>query len=378
MKVIVTYVGDILHCPPALSLVQILNDLKIDTTLLTTGVNKDEIINSIGSCSNLNITLVDKEYKNINLLFKFLRMYKLRFKFWREIKKIYCDDTVIWVVSEECVKNLGNKLLHKKYILHLLELNEGIYYISGNPILKMNHNKISKNAKVIVEAEYNRSHIIKAWWNLDKIPMIFPNKPYNFIDIRKNSEITSNEDVKILMKKLQNKKIILYQGNISRERPLDEYIKAVSELGDEYAFVMMINGENPYPNLKFDNFYCIHFIKPPFHLEVTSHAYIGILSYTPIKNSYSILNTLYCAPNKVWEYSKFGIPMIGNDLPALKELFLEYNNGICLKKLKKENIKEAIKMLEKDYDQYSQNSISFFNSVDLKKVVKEILDECKK
>lgn len=376
LKVIAVYIGEIMHCPPALSLVQVLNDINVDTVLCTIGNDKKELEASIGHLEKVCVEFVGGTYdSNISLLSKFKRMSDIKKNLWNVIDKYYDENTVIWVVSEGSLKHLGKRLINKRYILHLLELNEGIYYISGNPILKLDYKALAQNAAVVVEAEYNRAHITKAWWGLKQLPMVFPNKPYNTIKIERNAQITSDDHVKQVMDKLSGKKIVLYQGNISSERPLQEYVKAIGELGDEYAFVMMINGENPYPELKYDNFYCLNFIKPPFHLEVTSRAYIGILSYTPIKNDYSILNTLYCAPNKIWEYAQFGIPMIGNDLPALQEMFLRYKNGMCLEALTKEEIKEAIKTIESNYDSYSEASRMFFDSLDLKQRVKEILEK---
>lgn len=376
MRVIVVYIGEIMHCPPALSLVQVLNDLDVDTILCAIGDDKKALRDSLIDLKNVTIEFVGENYKSsISLQKKFLRMHEIRKKLWSVIDRYYNDTTVIWVVSEGSLKHLGKRILGKNYIIHLLELNEGIYYISGNPILKMDYKRLAQNAKIVVEAEYNRAHITKAWWELKELPSIFPNKPYNVIQVNKNAEITSNDYVNGILKKIKDRKIILYQGNISKERPLEEYVRAVGELGEEYAFIMMINGENPYPELKYENFYCLPFIKPPFHLEVTSHAFIGILSYIPIKNDYSILNTLYCAPNKVWEYAKFGIPMIGNDLPALREMFIEYGNGICLPELKKQEIKKAILQIADKYANYSKASEQFFESVDLKKVVQGILDK---
>ena len=376
MKVIIVYIGDILHCPPALSLVQILSDLNIQTTLCTNGNSMSELKNSIGELKNVSIKYVGDTYKTkISLLSKFLRMFNIRKKLWENINAIYDDDTIIWIVSEGSLKHLGKKILSRNYILHLLELNEGIYYISGNPLLKLNYKAYASQANVVLEAEYNRAHITKAWWELKELPMIYPNKPYNTINIKRYASITSSDNAKNLIEKLKGKKIILYQGNISKERPLEEYVKAVGELGDDYAFIMMLNGENPYPHLHYNNFYCLNFIKPPFHLEITSHAYIGVLSYTPIKNDYSILNTLYCAPNKIWEYSKFGIPMISNDLPSLREMFLEFKNGEVIPNYDKESIKKTILKIDLKYDEYSQESLKFYNSIDLKKLCNDVLNK---
>lgn len=378
MNVIIVYIGKIMYCPPALSLVQILCHMGIETVLCTIGSSTQDIEKSIGKDESLRIELVGENYESEeNLTKKFFRMQKIKKATWKIIEKYYNEDTAIWIVSEGSLKHLGKKILEKRYILHLLELNEGIYYISGNPLIKMNYKIIAKNASVLVEAEYNRAHITKAWWGLTQLPEIFPNKPFNLKKIPHHSEISSSEHAAKIMKRLKGKKIILYQGNMSKERPIEEYIKAVGELGDDYAFIMMIAGTNPYSDLKYSNFYCIPFINPPFHLEITSHAYIGILSYSPIKNDYSILNTLYCAPNKIWEYSKFGIPMISNDLPALKQMFDKYKNGICLNEFSKERIINAIKQIENEYEAFKNASYSFYDSVDLIETVKRILEKAR-
>jgi glycosyltransferase involved in cell wall biosynthesis len=377
MKIIVIYVGDIMYCPPALSVVEILSKLRHEVVVCTICTDLSKIEKQYENLKNVKIEYINNDYaSDMSLVSKLLRMIKIKRKLWGIIDKYYDDNTFLWVISEVSVKHLGEKLLYqRRYILHMLELIEGIYYISGVPTFKLNCTKYANNALAVIEAEYNRAHITKAWWNLNELPYVIPNKPYSSIEFVKNSNITTSDSLKELIDSLKGKKIILYQGNISKERPLEEYIKAVDELGEEYAFVIMINGENPYPNLKVNNYYCIPFVAPPYHLEVTSHAYIGILSYVPIRNSYSLLNTLYCAPNKIWEYSKFGIPMIGNDLPALQNLFLQNRCGICLNELTKDNIIKAIKEISENYASYNKASSEFYSSVDMEKIVEQILTD---
>ena len=376
MKAIIIYVGNIMHCPPALSVAKTVDNLGVNSILCTIGIDEKEIVYSLGNLSHTIIRLVEKEYQNdISLFEKFIRMERIKKSIWRVIDENYDDETVIWIIGEETVKHVGERITTKRYILHLLELNEGLYYISGNPIFKLDHKKLAQNASVVIEAEYNRAHITKAWWELKELPFVLPNKPYIKSIINPKSEITVNEQAKELIDRTGNKKIILYQGNISAERPLDRYIKAVDMLGEEYAFVMMINGANPYKDINATNFYCLPFIVPPHHLEITSWAYVGILSYTPIKNSYSILNTLYCAPNKIWEYSMFGLPMISSDLPALRDMFNSYNNGICLSEVDSDSIAKAIVTIDEHYSDYKKASLEFFDSIDINEKVKEVLQQ---
>lgn len=48
-------------------------------------------------------------------------------------------------------------------------------------------------------------------------------------------------------------------------------------------------------------------------------ASIGVMSYSPHQKTHAgVVNALYCAPNKIFEYGKYGKPMIANDVPALK------------------------------------------------------------
>ena len=114
---------------------------------------------------------------------------------------------------------------------------------------------------------------------------------------------------------------------------------------------------------------------PPGHLQITSHAYIGVLSYVPTKETgYSVLNTLYCAPNKVYEFAQFGIPMIGNDNPGLNYLFKTEGIGEMFETWTEDAICEAIKKIEGEYAAYSNNTIDFFNKENVKDYVVRVLN----
>ena len=378
MQIIVVMIGKMVKCPPAISVIQVLSDLGHKVIVCTTNFEKEALLRNFEGMNNITFEYPIADYEdNVSLPKKLIRMLKIRKNLWDTIEKYYDDETLLWVISEVAVKHLGKKLLGKRYILHELELIEGMYYISGNPIFKLDAHEYASKALAVVEAEYNRAHITKAWWNLDRVPFVLPNKPYKSANISKHSSITSRDDVAQLMEMLQGKKIVLYQGNISKERPLDKFILAVDELGDEYAFIMMLNGNNPYPELKTKNCYFVPFIAPPFHLEVTSNAYIGVLSYVPVKNSYSILNTLFCAPNKIWEYTKFGVPMISNDLPALTSQFQEKHIGKTISEFSVKRIKEAILEIDKDYTNYSLAAKEYYGSIDVKEIIESIIAECK-
>lgn len=375
MHLIVVRVGTITH-PMTQSVIRMALDLGVKVSVCTTKnqVDLNELFDG-----RVDIHEIDIDYtKKCGIAGKFMRMFSIRKKLWNEIDSIYEKDSVLWVGHNITIKHLGNRLLKYRYILHLNELNEGIFYWPNMPIFKMNAEKIGNTAGAVVVPEYNRAHITKAWWGLKQLPYIMPNKPYLNSKINRNSEIVHSEEAKEICEKLKDKKIILYQGVISKERKIDEFVKAVGTLGDEYAFVIMSSGIDKIDFELPDNCYLINYIYAPYHLEVTSHAFIGILSYVPEKTSNSVLNSIYCAPNKIYEYSMFGIPMLSNDVPALQSLFAVNNCGICVTENSEQVIVDAIKEIEKNYSIYSSNALNFYESTDNIKTLSDIIDSAKK
>ena len=85
------------------------------------------------------------------------------------------------------------------------------------------------------------------------------------------------------------------------------------------------------------------------------------------------MNPVYCAPNKIYEYSGFGIPLICNDIPGLKYTVEQYHAGICLNDITKESVSLAVQGILSDYQEYSDCAQKFFDAVDLATEVKKVL-----
>ena len=182
--------------------------------------------------------------------------------------------------------------------------------------------------------------------------------------------------------KLEGKKVILYQGIfLNVERRLDEFCQAVQGMPDDYVFLAMGRDTPMYEELKekyaSEKIVFLPFIKPPYHLLVTRLASVGVLSYFPRPNSISsILNPLYCAPNKIFEYAKFGIPMVSNDIPGLHYIYLEHKCGECIPyPLSPQNIERTILKVFEHYECYSKGALSYYDSIDFKQIIADILGE---
>lgn len=369
-KVILIQIDSILKYPPTLSLINELCEANKEIFVLTTDVSahlKNSLPNSV------KLIKVGDEYSySLSVAHKLIQLVKIRKECWKRIDQLYDNDTVLWVMSNITVKHLGMKLIGYRYNLHLFELLENIYYFGKLPFAKLDLATLCRKANKVIVCEYNRAQITKTWFKLDELPLIITNKPAPN-DIEKYSPVIHDLKGREIIRLLENKKIILYQGIVDQERPIQVIAEAVESLSDEYAFVVM-TGSECQDLTKYSKTFVISFVTPPYHLEITSWAYIGILIYTPVYGSFSSpLNSIYCAPNKLYEYAQFGLPMIGNDIPGLKYT-IEYNDmGICVENLGSNEIRDAIICIEETYKKKSLNSKNFFQNTTNKKAIERAL-----
>ena len=89
---------------------------------------------------------------------------------------------------------------------------------------------------------------------------------------------------------------------------------------------------------------------------------------------FSELNALYCAPNKIFEYAGYGIPMIGSYVPGLLMPFERYRIGYCCEHEDVAAVLHNIELIENSYDEMSQNCKMFYNATNNEATVKQILE----
>ena len=290
------------------------------------------------------------------------------------------NDDFVWIFQAETIAIFHNIVDKYKVIAHPLEFN--------NPHINWKFKFLYPNLKLdelfskvyrVVCCEYNRAQIFKGMYGLENLPVVLPNKPY-YETVEKGIQTIEDGYIKELIEEIKDKKVILYQGVFQdRERRLEEFCETIEMLPDEYALVAMGKGSTLFEELrkKYEGkrIKFVPFINPPQHLVITRLSYIGVLSYFPRKeNIAGIINPLYCAPNKVFEYSMFGKPMISNDIPGLKYIFDKFNCGECVDyPMTPKRILEKIKKISTAYEAYSKGAIEYYNSINMKKIVKTIL-----
>ena len=382
MKVILIMKEDIVQYPPILSLINVLVDLQREVVFIgpyTDQQQKNEL-------KQKGVVFFDKISLNVKAkpICKIYEQLKFRRYVKSVLRSIYEHNDEVCIINEDTVCLLWEIIQAYKYIIYFLETpsyNVSAKYRIYNPTFKLI--EACRRAHKIICCEYNRAHIIKGLFQLDELPIVLPNK---FFEIESQLNINNiPKDVQIvfddLKSKTYRKKIILYQGVFnSGERRLEEFILAVKSLPSDYVLLAMGRGDANFEFLKrkysSSRVIFIDFITPPYHLFITKLAHIGVLSYFPVNKSFThILNPLYCAPNKIFEYSLYGLPMISNDVPALKNIFKEFTCGEIVEyPISSNKIAKNILKITNNYESYKAGAIRFYNSVDTKKIIADIFN----
>lgn len=350
MKIVFIHRAVFQKRPPVISAFKILISLGYNPILITCGIN-DEYKAELER-HNIEYHIINFKLASslpLKIYYSLYFRYKV-FSLLKELSKI--NELLLWVEGNYTLVALGTKIKKYKYILQLQELykKQTEKYILG---------RIINGAEIIFMPEYNRSVLYQVWFSLKKRPVVLPNKPYYIPNNKHLAQLKIK--YKDLISELEGKKIILYQGNVCQERDLKPFIKAVKTFGDHYKFVILGKDYGVLSSYKeiYKDIIHIEHIDSPDYLLITSMAYIGIVTYVPDK-----LNSMYCAPNKIFEYSGFSIPMIGNDIPGLKYTIEKYNMGVIVDDTCQSEIVNAISTIESNYELYSTNADKFYLSVD--------------
>lgn len=367
MDILVVHGQQIEHYPPVRSLIDVLTKNGHKVTLITK-CGREPLITNRTLLKVIRLP-ENKNQKNVlNAATYFKKRRLMRSLVEKEMK----NNDLLWTTTDSTIRDLGDIVLSYKHVLQLMELIEDMPAIPGLSYPKLGIKKYAQKAYKVVVPEYNRAHIQKTWWNLKELPYVLPNK-MSSVEIPEPPS-----DVQNIVNELgkENRKIILYQGSFRGDRNLEIFAEAIQRINDEYVLYLMGSDTeerkvlcSQYTNVKY-----IPFISPPYHLLISRQAYIGLLPYVPEKIGFnSVLNALYCAPNKIFEFSGYRVPMLGNDVPGLTIPFEKYNIGKVRRKGTIDEIIELIYQIDAEHKKMGENCLQYYQSFDLNQIVSDIL-----
>ena len=351
--------------PPILSVCQHLLDSGHELTLLIRGISEETRREFEEKGAKIILIKDSSPFQSIPQIGKMISLYLFHRKVTALLKKLEFD--YVWVGSADATLTVGKALLQYKFILQIQELYD------QQPRYRKGLAEYMRKAALVFVPEQTRAEIFRAWYSLKKTPTVLPNKPY-YHPRNRNLPITVPEVQAVFDKIPKDAKIVLYQGGVSHKRDLKPIARAIEELGEKWALVVQCpTVDNEYfkdfiANYKF---YRVPYVPAPKHLEITSHVHLGLVTYTHIS-----LNNEFCAPNKIWEYSGFGLPMIGNDVSGLTRTIGNCKAGVCmnLDNITIEKIKDFLLELEENYETYSKNATAMYDALDVPKIIKGALE----
>lgn len=176
------------------------------------------------------------------------------------------------------------------------------------------------------------------------------------------TKVTNSKKFHKLFGLSPDKKVILYQGNLTLIRGLRELVLAAKYFPKDFVLVLMGDGKIK-PDLEklvsdLQLVKKVRFLKPVPLKDLayfTASADVGVIPYLNV-----CLNHYYCTPNKLFEYLGVGLPIAASDFPELKKVIKGENTGDLFDPSKPEEIAQTIKSIlsdQKEYEETRRNAL---------------------
>lgn len=307
------------------------------------------------------IDVVDR--KITNPLLRYMDCLKKVFKLIRMIKPdiVYGHDYYAAPVVA----------LGKKRISYIYDAHE-LYVADKNSskrekVCCLFEKKAIENSELVVCASNRRRNIMKEIYSTKREIVVVDN--ISLLPRNTLSE-TTLQKAQILDKFLcDDRKTVVYCGALIKARKVENLIYAAKQLEDKIK-VLIIGGGEEKSRLQeiqatenVNN--CLFLDSVPYKdiWALISRCDIGYLYYEN-----DTLNNKNCAPNKIYEYASAGLPMIANNNPGLKDVFVAHNIGAA-----SEDTCEAIIQVINEYDKYKENLSGFLSDCSWEKECKRLL-----
>lgn len=224
-----------------------------------------------------------------------------------------------------------------------------------------------KSFDFIIAANDERARIMKEYYDLPVIPTVVRNIPDIEISNDLYSKLQLEDKFEIL--KNSNASIYVYQGVITPIRQIDKLVGEVAKIENSLVLIVGGGSESYIEKLK-NGFYSVGLENVHFLGKVdlkTLYSILNISDFGLISYSDANLNNKYCAPNKLYEYAQFNLPMITTGQEIFQATFSKYKIGLVynghksdfltdlLKVSSNQNISNEFEKFNKAYNQRSES-----------------------
>lgn len=264
---------------------------------------------------------------------------------------VHCHDMSTLPIGRKIQKITGCKFIYDSH-----ELWSHSTGVSKYPKFLLKHrNNLEKRAAiksdVIITVSESIANKLREQFSLDRKPIVIRNIP-------RKKDITEKQN--IFRNKFSipaNKKIILYQGGISKGRGIEKIIESMPYIDNNIVYVILGNGvltehlKELAIKLRVEDRVFFHeAVSQEILLNYTNSADLGVHL---MENT--CLNHYYALPNKIFEYIQAELPILCSNFPEMRKIVLDYNIGEIVDPDDKEGIARSINKILLD-----KNKLNFY------------------
>lgn len=274
-----------------------------------------------------------------------LKMLPIALRFKPDV--IHCHDTMVLPVGVFVKLFRGAKII---YDAHELESNRNGLNVIGRELTYLVEKIFWRyvNALIVV------SPSIDVWYQ--------KNIGHKYSTVVLNSPIFEDKtlyDCNYLKQKFSissDKKIFIYVGILGPGRGIDLIVKIFTDPEIKSHVVFLGYGiQSNYIKKLATDYPNIHYHGAVNHSDVvpiTKSADFGLCLVQNVS-----LSDYYCLPNKLFEYSFSGIPVLASNFPDIQKIVSTYNIGVCCD-LDFDSVKESVIYLENKKEKFIFNDIT--------------------
>lgn len=287
-------------------------------------------------------------------IFKFMEFQKKCVQRALQFKPdiVHCHDVYTLPMGKKIINKLGSNL-KLVYDSHELWREASNNASMPGPLLRFQNyieKDVIKRCHGVITVSNSIGRYLIDTYKLKKPPVIIRNIPF-----RNKGDVSNN----IFREKFgisRNKKIVLYQGQVSTGRGIEVLLDLIEKLNQKIVLVILGNGDkvqhykNEVTGRGLGNRVFFHeAVKPDVLMRYTSSADLGM---SLINNQ--CLSYYYSLPNKMFEYIQAEVPVVCSNFPDMKEIIDLYGVGSYSDPEDKEGLLKAITEILYNDEQYNK------------------------
>ena len=345
-------VGSFIGLPPVKQLHNFLKDYGEITTIQNTFDDFTNFLETATSSYTIHHYNTSKDFNNQSSILKVTKYLKLTFFLLFSIVKnsFYKNEIIIYSFDFFTIYlSVLLKTRKIKIIYHQFEVVETDKMNRIDAFLLSRISNYFEKIDLAIFPEANRMHYFQN--------VLRTYEDYQFLILPNTNSNSDNRT------HTENKKVrVTHIGAVGANHHLSSYLKAIELLPKEefeFWFVGLLDKDafNLITKANLKNIICTGQIPHEQLADIYLKTDIGVILYKDRG-----LNYKYCAPNKLYEYWSYGIPVIGDILPGLASVFINIDLGLLVDMNVPEQISYALEQLGIRGNEKTQQIKAFFDT----------------